>query len=175
VPSNDILRRPQRDPSADPRVSVVIPAHNEAANLPHVLSLLPRDVEVILVDGRSTDGTVAVTQALRPDATIIQQDRRGKGNALACGFAAATGDIVVALEADGSADPREIPRFVDALVRGADVAKGTRFAKGGKSSDSTVLRTFGNRCLSALATLLFGTRCTDLTYSYTALWARCLP
>jgi glycosyltransferase involved in cell wall biosynthesis len=102
---------------------VVIPAHNEAANLPHVLSLLPRDVEVILVDGRSTDGTVAVTQALRPDATIIQQDRRGKGNALACGFAAATGDIVVALEADGSADPREIPLFVDALMHGADVAK----------------------------------------------------
>src|SRR3954449_12511247 len=117
-----------------PRVSVVVPTYNEAANLPHVFALLPEDVhEVIVVDGRSTDGTIEVAKALRPDVKIVLQNRRGKGNAMACGFAAVTGDIVVMLDADGSADPREIPRFVRTLVEGADFAKGTRFAIGGGS------------------------------------------
>src|SRR5829696_6150015 len=115
-----------------PRVSVVVPTYNEAANLPHVFALLPEDVhEVIVVDGRSTDATIEVARALRPDVRIIRQNRRGKGNAMACGFAAVTGDIVVMLDADGSADPGEIPLYVQALLAGADFAKGTRFAHGG--------------------------------------------
>jgi glycosyltransferase involved in cell wall biosynthesis len=70
---------------------------------------------VILVDGGSRDDTVAVARKLRPDLLIIGQTRKGKGNALACGFEAATGDFIVMLDADGSTDPAEIPRFVDAL------------------------------------------------------------
>src|SRR4051795_10741705 len=129
-----------------PRVSVVIPTYNEAKNLPHVFGLLPEDVhQVIVVDGHSVDGTIEVAQALRPDVTIVRQNRRGKGNAMACGFAAVTGDVVVMLDADGSADPREIPRFVQALVEGADYAKGTRFVVGGGSSDITRTRRWGNR------------------------------
>src|SRR3954469_22511994 len=93
-----------------PRVSVVIPTYNEAKNLPHVFGLLPDDLhEVIVVDGRSVDGTIEVAQSLRDDVVVVKQNRRGKGNAMACGFAAVTGDIVVMLDADGSADPREIP------------------------------------------------------------------
>ncbi|MDQ1636230.1 MAG: hypothetical protein QOJ32_3039, partial [Frankiaceae bacterium] len=80
---------------AQPRVSVVVPTFNEARNLPIVFSLMPDVHEVIVVDGRSTDDTIAVAQALRPDVKIVLQNRRGKGNALACGFAAVTGDIVV--------------------------------------------------------------------------------
>src|ERR1700722_3303565 len=77
-------------------ISVVIPALNEAANLPHVLTRLPASVdEVVLVDGNSSDDTVAVAIAVRPDVRVIHQDRRGKGNALSAGFAAATGDIIV--------------------------------------------------------------------------------
>lgn len=162
--------------SARPRVSVVMPAYNEAPNLPHVLRLVPDDVfEVIVVDGGSTDATVAVARAVRPDVRVVQQNRRGKGNAVVCGFAAVRGDIVVTLDADGSADPREIPRYVDALLQGADVAKGTRFAGGGSSADITTLRSWGNRWLNRAANLFFGTRCTDLCYGYTALWTRCLP
>jgi glycosyltransferase involved in cell wall biosynthesis len=107
--------------------------------------------------------------------TIVLQNRIGKGNAMACGFAAATGDIIVMLDADGSADPREIPRFVAALVDGADFAKGTRFANGGGSADITRMRAWGNRWLNRAANVLFGTRYTDLCYGYNAFWAHCLP
>ncbi len=111
---------------SEPTVSVVIPAKNEERNLPHVLTGLPDDLyEVILVDGNSTDGTAAVARQVRPDISIMGQTRRGKGNALACGFAAATGDFIVMLDADGSTDPAEIPRFVNALKEGADFAKGS--------------------------------------------------
>src|ERR1039457_7602323 len=60
------------------RVSVVIPARNEARNLPHVLGALPAGLhEVILVDGHSVDDTIKVTRQVRPDVTIVQQTRRG--------------------------------------------------------------------------------------------------
>ena len=157
-----------------PRVSVVVPTYNEAKNLPHVFALLPDVHEVIVVDGRSTDGTVQVAQQLRPDVKVVLQTRKGKGNALACGFEAVTGDIVVMLDADGSADPREIPAYVEALVKGADFAKGTRFALGGGSSDITRVRRVGNWFLNTLVNVLFGTRYTDLCYGYNAFWVHCL-
>jgi glycosyltransferase involved in cell wall biosynthesis len=164
-------------PSAlPPRVSVVVPTYNEAANLPHVFARLPADLhEVIVVDGRSVDATIEVARALRPDVRIVLQNRIGKGNAMACGFAQSTGDIVVMLDADGSADPQEIPAFVAALTDGADFAKGTRFAAGGGSTDITPLRAWGNRWLNRTANLLFGTRYTDLCYGYNAFWSHCLP
>jgi glycosyltransferase involved in cell wall biosynthesis len=155
---------------------VVVPARNEAANLPYVLSALPPEVfEVVLVDGRSTDDTVAVARRERPDIRVVQQTRRGKGNALACGFAAVRGDIIVMLDADGSADPREISRYVDVLLDGADFAKGTRFAGGGGSSDLTRLRSWGNKVLNLVVNVLYGTRYTDLCYGFNAFWTRCLP
>ncbi len=162
--------------TAAPRVSVVVPTYNEAKNLPHVFALIPEDVhEVIVVDGRSVDGTIEVARALRPDVRIVLQNRRGKGNAMACGFAAVTGDIVVMLDADGSADPREIADFVAVLTEGADFAKGTRFTNGGGSADITRTRAWGNRWLNRVANVLFGTRYTDLCYGYNAFWVHCLP
>jgi len=159
-----------------PRVSVVIPTYNEAKNLPHVFGLLPKDVhQVIVVDGHSVDGTIEVAQALRPDVTIVRQNRRGKGNAMACGFAAVTGDVVVMLDADGSADPREIARYVDALLEGADFAKGSRFIAGAGSDDITPMRAWGNRWLNRIVNVLYGTRYTDLCYGYNAFWSYCLP
>jgi glycosyltransferase involved in cell wall biosynthesis len=157
-------------------VSVVIPAMNEAENLPHVFARLPQGLhEVIVVDGRSTDDTVEVARRLRPDVRIVMQDGRGKGNALAAGFAAASGDILVTLDADGSTDAAEIPRFVSALCNGADFVKGSRFAQGGASSDITLIRRLGNRGLNALVNALYGTSYTDLCYGYNAFWARCMP
>jgi glycosyltransferase involved in cell wall biosynthesis len=149
---------------------------NEAKNLPHVLSRLPGEIfEVILVDGLSIDTTMEVARTLCRDVRFIKQTRPGKGNALACGFAAARGDIIVMLDADGSADPAEIPRFVEALCGGADFAKGSRCLPGGGSSDITVLRNLGNRALTTLVNLLFHTRYTDLCYGYNAFWTHCLP
>ena len=159
-----------------PRVSVVVPALNEAENLRHVLPLLPSTIfELILVDGHSTDDTVAVTQALYPSARIVYHPHRGKGNALAAGFAACRGDVVVMLDADGSASPQEIEKFVSVLLDGADFAKGTRFAGGGGSADITWLRRLGNHGLVGLVNLLYGTKFTDLCYGLNAFWLHCLP
>lgn len=159
-----------------PRVSIVIPTLNEAPNLPHVFARIPPDVhEVILVDGHSGDDTLAVAQRLRPDVRIVMQTRRGKGNALACGFAAATGDVIAMIDADGSNDPAEIPRFVAALVDGADFAKGTRFAPNGGSSDITRIRSFGNRVLSAIINVLYRTHYTDLCYGFNVFWQCNVP
>src|SRR5712691_3636972 len=158
------------------RVSVVIPARNEARNLPYVLEALPPGLhEVILVDGHSDDGTIEVARRVRPDIKVVGQARRGKGNALASGFAEVTGDIIVMLDADGSADPNEIPAFVGALAAGADFAKGTRFSKGGRSHDITRIRRLGNAGLNGLVNCLFGTRYTDLCYGYNAFRAFLLP
>ena len=163
-------------PASWPSVSVVIPTLNEARNLPHVFAQLPGGIhEVIVVDGHSADDTCAVARRLRPDARIVMQNRSGKGNALACGFSAATGQIIVMLDADGSADAGEIPVFVQALLDGADFAKGSRFAPGGGSSDLTRLRTWGNRLLMAVVNRTYGTAYTDLCYGYNVFWRRHLP
>jgi glycosyltransferase involved in cell wall biosynthesis len=167
----DLTKRPGRAP----RVSVIVPTRNEAANLPAVFSAIPAEYEVVVVDGHSTDGTLEVAARLRPDAVLLTQTRRGKGNAMACGFAAATGDILVMLDADGSADPLEIPRYVRALEEGADFAKGTRFAAGGGSSDITRLRRLGNKALNGIVNTFYRTAYTDLCYGYNAFWRRCLP
>lgn len=159
-----------------PRVSVVIPTLNEARNLPYVFSRMPADVyEVIVVDGHSVDDTVAVARRLRPGVRIVRQTRRGKGNALACGFEAATGDVIAMVDADGSADPGEIPKFVHALLGGADFAKGTRFAAGGGSSDITRLRTLGNRVLGGVVNRCHGTHYSDLCYGFNVFWAKYVP
>ncbi len=162
-----------------PRVSVVIPALNEAQNLRHVLPLIPPVVtEIVLVDGHSTDDTIAVVQqlgpAIRPPIHIIKQTGKGKGDALRVGFAASVGDIIVTLDADGSTDPREIPLFVEALLRGNDFAKGSRCVLGGGSHDFTLLRRLGNYGLRKLVNILFRARFSDLCYGYNAFWKYCL-
>ena len=159
-----------------PTVSVVIPTLNEERNIPHVFERIPEDVhQVVVVDGRSVDDTVAVARKLRPDVCVVSQTRKGKGNALACGFEAATGDVIAMIDADGSADPGEIPQFVEALVAGADFAKGTRFLPGGGSSDITGLRARGNYVLTSFFNLLYGRKYTDLCYGYNVFWRRHLP
>ena len=153
----------------------MIPTLNEAENLRVVLGDLPQQYEVVIVDGHSTDDTVQVARAHRPEARIIHQTGLGKGDALAEGFKLATGDVIVMFDADCSAVASEIPRFVDALLSGADFAKGSRYLPGGGSDDLTHLRSFGNRGLTRLVNLLYGTEYTDLCYGYNAFWRRLVP
>ena len=150
---------------------------NEAGNIAQVLGELPAGLhEVILVDGNSTDDTIEVARRRLSRRSASPPRRgKGKGDALRTGFAAATGNLIVMLDADGSADPAEIPRFVEALEAGADFAKGSRFLPGGGSADITRLRQLGNGFLSGTANMLHGTNFTDLCYGYNAFWRRCLP
>jgi glycosyltransferase involved in cell wall biosynthesis len=162
-------------PGHRPSVSVVIPTLNEAANLPYVLPRIPLWVgEVILVDSRSTDRTIEAAKQLLPDVVVLEQGRLGKGAALRSGFAAARGDIIVTLDADGSTDPAEIPAFVGALLAGADFVKGSRFAQGGGTDDMEWYRWLGNWGLLQLVRWRFGGRFTDLCYGYNAFWRHVL-
>jgi glycosyltransferase involved in cell wall biosynthesis len=159
-----------------PTVTLVIPTLNEAENLKWLLPRLPVWVhEVIIVDGRSTDDTVAVARELRPDARIVLEPRPGKGAALRAGFQAAAGDIIVMLDADGSMHPDEIIRFVVALMTGADFAKGTRFVQGAGTADMTLIRRAGNLALTSLFRILYGSSFSDLCYGYLAFWRRHVP
>ncbi len=155
-------------------VSVIIPTLNEAENMRYVIPQLSRDYDLIVIDGGSTDGTAEVVRELRPDATVLRQPGRGKGDALLCGFLAARGDIIVTFDGDGSARADEIPRFVRALDE-ADFAKGSRFIEDGGSADLTFVRSLGNRFLCGLVNLLHRTAYTDLCYGYNAFRRSCLP
>lgn len=157
-------------------VSVILPTLNEARNLPLIFPRLPLDVvdEVILVDGRSTDGTVDVARQLFPEVKVVLEPKPGKGAALRAGYRAATGDILVVLDADGSNDPREVPRFVRSLLEGADFVKGSRFAHRGGTTDMPRFRQIGNGAFVLLVNLLFGSAFTDLCYGYHCFWRYCL-
>jgi glycosyltransferase involved in cell wall biosynthesis len=167
--------RPAVEPPYAPEatVSVVIPTLNEEGSLLWVLEHLPEWVtEVVLVDGLSTDATRVLARRARPDVVVVHQFRRGKGAALCAGFAAATGEVVVMIDADGSTDPREMGRFVSALEDGADFVKGSRHMDGGGSADLTVVRSWGNRVLVGVANALYGSTFSDLCYGYCAFWRR---
>jgi hypothetical protein len=179
------LPAPLARPFPGLRISVVIPTLNEAQNLALVPPTVPLWVnDVIIVDGRSTDGTTDIARAMwarqrrredDPRLQIVQQAGRGKGAALRTGFEAANGDIIVMLDADGSTDPQEIPAFVGALIAGADFVKGSRFLQGGGTADMPLYRKLGNLGFVSGVRLLFGGSYTDLCYGYNAFWRRVLP
>jgi glycosyltransferase involved in cell wall biosynthesis len=159
------------------RVSCVIPTLNEAENISWVLERIPAVVdEVLVVDGRSTDGTVAEARRARPDVRVIDERRPGKGTALRAGFAAARGDFIVMIDADGSMHPAEIDRYVAQLQDRrrpehpgtCQFVKGTRFAAGGQSVDISVIRHAGNDVLRRIVNRLYGVRFTDLCYGLCA-------
>ncbi len=150
-------------------VSLVIPAHNEARNIPWVFEQIPRCVdEVILVDGDSDDATLRMAAQCLPSVRSVRQSGPGKGSALRTGFRAATGSYVVMMDADGSMSPGEIPHYLHFLDHGYDFVKGSRFMAGGGSQDLTPVRALGNRALLALVNQLYDARLTDLCYGFCA-------
>ena len=156
-----------------PKVSFVVPTLNEAKNLPWLLPRIPDWAhEVIIVDGRSTDDTVAVARRLRNDVKIVMEPRRGKGAALQAGFSAVTGDIIVMLDADGSMEPEEAIVFVGVLMAGADMVKGSRFLQGAGTDDMSLFRMLGNWGLTWAVRLLYGGSFSDLCYGYVAFWTK---
>lgn len=156
-----------------PRISIVICALNEEHNLPLVLPKIPKWVdEIILVDGHSTDNTVVVAKSILPDIRVLYQPDRGKDNAMKYGFKKSTGDIIITLDADGSTDPVQIPDFVNLLFNGYDFVKGSRFLR--VTPVMSFHRNMGNKLLTELTNLLYGTTYTDVCCGYNAFWKKCL-
>lgn len=156
-------------------VSLVIPAKDEARNVAWVLRRLPAGVdEVILVDGHSTDDTVEVARAVCRGIDVVEEQGPGKGAAMRTGMELASGDVIVLIDADGSMDPRELYRYVEA-ARDCDLVKGSRFTARGGSEDISPLRRLGNGLLLGLVNLLYGARLTDLCYGYCAVRRSALP
>jgi len=155
-------------------ITALICTLNEEENLPHVLPRLQHWVdEVLLVDGHSTDGTVAVARELRPDVRIVHQPGRGKGDALKCGIEQATGDVIVTLDADGTTDPQDMPRFVEPLLLGCDFVKGSRFALS-RPVGKPRHRIFGNWVIVTTHNILYRTSYTDLCSGYNAFWKQAI-
>lgn len=156
------------------KISIIVPTLNEAQNLSHVLprvSEIPYIHEVILVDGWSTDDTIEKAMRILPDIKTTYQEGRGKGDALRHGWRCASGDILVTLDADGSMAPQEIPRLIQPLFDGYDLSKGSRYLRGGGSTDFSFHRHIGNRVLTTMANSLTGSSYSDLVYGFHAFWA----
>jgi len=162
-------------PRQNHTVSLVIPVRNEARNIAWVLEQIADDVdEIVLVDGHSTDATLITARRYRPDVKVVAQEGAGKGSALRTGFLAATGDIIVMMDADGSMAPQEIRHYLHFLHNGYDFVKGSRFTGGGGSLDITRFRRLGNRFLLTVFNTLYDADLTDLCYGFCAFHRRYL-
>ena len=145
-------------------VTVIIPALNEEESIGQVLAAIPAGVadEIIVVDGGSSDGTVAVAQA--GGARVIHEPRRGYGRACAAGVAAARGDVVLFLDADGADDPSQIPDLLAPILNGrADMMLGSRLAGEIAPGAMPWHQRLGNRLAAWLISRLYGLPLTDLS------------
>ena len=158
-----------------PCVSLVIAVGDETRNIASVLEQVADHVdEIILVDGNSTDVTAITTQAYRPDVRIVPPQGTGKGSALRTGFQAASGDIIVKMDANGSMSPQEIPHYVHFLTNGYDFVRGSRFISGGGSLDITRFRRLGNWFLLTVFNTVYDTQLSELCYGFCAFHRRYL-
>ncbi|MGB2695346.1 MAG: dolichyl-phosphate beta-glucosyltransferase [Dehalococcoidia bacterium] len=143
-------------PNFEPRsVSFIVPAYNEESRLGSLLDRLidyvarqPYDAEVLVVDDGSADATAEIARAAgqRVPVRVLQHERnRGKGAAVRTGALAATGDVVLYMDADGATPPEETPKLLELLAAGADVAAGTRVHAGAdmRASQPTFRRVGG--------------------------------
>ncbi len=167
-----VARRVMPPPgAAEATCTVVVPTRNERGNIENAVARLPpmgRHTEIIFVDGNSTDGTAQEIErviAARPqmDIKLIHQgDGVGKGDAVRKGFAAATGDVLIILDADLTVAPEDMPRFFDAIVQGkGEFVNGTRLVYPMESQAMRFLNKVANRFFSLLFTWLLGQRFRD--------------
>ena len=146
------------------RVSVIIPTHNEAQAIGHVLADVPSNLvtEVIVVDSNSNDGTPEI--ATRMGARVIQEPRRGYGRACLTGLTTVSSpDVVVFLDGDYSDRPSELPILLAPIIEGrADITLGSRLSCKNHQAALPWHQSFGNRLSASLIRLLYGLEITDL-------------
>jgi glycosyltransferase involved in cell wall biosynthesis len=169
----DRPRRIPRPATGDaPKITVIVPTRNEAANLLPVLAAVhPFADELLVVDGHSTDGTRDIAAAC--GARVILDDGRGKGAAIRRGIQEATGDILVFVDADGSHDPADVPALVEPIITGgADHVSGSRMLGGSDELHATIqqfVRLFGSQVITLTINYTLGVRLTDCQNGFRAI------
>jgi len=151
----------------EPKVSIVIPTLNEEANVGIVLCQLPEVHEIIIVDGHSKDDTVKIAKKFK--TKIIYEDKPGKGLALIKGMKAATGDIIIMMDADCSHRVSEFGLLIEGIKSGYDVCMGSRFIQGGGTADMPFYRKIGNKMFVLMVNIFWGMNYSDLCYGYRSL------
>ncbi|HEV8311096.1 MAG TPA: glycosyltransferase, partial [Methylomirabilota bacterium] len=153
-------------------VSVVVPCRNERGNIQPAVARLPGmglHTELIFVDGASTDGTreeieseIRRWQGKRDIKLVLQSPPTGKGDAVRRGFDAATGDVLLILDADLTVEPEDLPKFYRAIVEGkGDLINGSRLVYPRERQAMRFLNFLGNKVFGWLFTWLLEQRITD--------------
>jgi len=152
-------------PKKDYSVSVIVPARNEAGNIENIINLMPEmgsSTEIIFVEGNSTDDTYQTIQKKIQDypyrkVSLLQQDGKGKGDAVRKGFNAAIGDILMILDADLTVPPEDLPKFFDALVSNkGEFINGVRLVYPMEQESMQFLNFLGNKFFSLAFSYLLG-------------------
>jgi glycosyltransferase involved in cell wall biosynthesis len=174
------MPRPDARRHQAPLVSVVVPARNEAGNIPAIFDRTPemgRGTELVFVEGHSTDDTFAAIEhqiAQRPDrrARVMRQTGKGKGDAVRCGFAHAHGDVLMILDADLTVAPEDLPRFLAALQSGkGEFINGVRLVYPMQKQAMRFLNLLGNKFFSLAFSWLLGQSVKDTLCGTKVLWA----
>jgi len=176
-----VLRRRAEAPKKSASVTVVVPARNEAGNVPAILARTPvlgERTELIFVEGGSTDDTWAtIERAIKEytgplEVSLHRQHGRGKGDAVRVGFAHATGDLLMILDADLTVPPEDLPKFYDAAVGGvAEYIHGTRLVYPMEDEAMRFLNRLGNIGFSKIFTFLLNQPLKDTLCGTKVIWA----
>lgn len=150
------------------KITLIIPTLNEIHSIETVLKDIPKDVvdEILIVDGHSTDGTAEAVKRLG-NKVILQKDR-GYGNAVKTAAEHATGDVIVLMDADGSYEANDIPKLIQCIKEGYDIAYGSRYLPESGSDDDTLIRYVGNKIFTFLLNKLHGVNISDSLFLYIA-------
>lgn len=170
--SSEEITQPEARARPYSKLSVIMPVYNEETTVAQIVDRLlaaqiPLDKEVLIVDDASSDGTAAVLDRLAfPEVRIIRHpDNRGKGAAIRTGLAEASGDLILIQDADLEYDPADIPNLLEPLLSGrARAVYGSRFT--GAEQNMSLLHRLGNRFLSILTNLLYGSSLSDMETCY---------